>query len=102
MVGVTKELTDRIRIQETVVKFVVDILDINDFGTQTLLAPKIRKGLNIFKKTLMCNDYVIRGVMCATQIGRRIHGNCRFSELAAVERDILDGGIFHSLRSNLR
>ena len=102
VVGVTQKLTDSIRVEDAVVEFVVDILDINDFRTKPLLATKISKRLYILKKTLVCNDNVICGVVCATQIGRRIYGNFRFLELVTGECDILDGGIIDILRSNLR
>ena len=63
VVGILKEFTDGIRVQDPVVEFVINILDINNFGTQPLLAAKVGKWLNIVDEVVVCNDDVVRPVM---------------------------------------
>ena len=78
VIGVIEEFTDSVGIENTVVKFIVDVLDIHNFGAESLLRAIVSKRLNVLNKVVMCNNNIVCGVVRAAQIGWGIHRDFGF------------------------
>ena len=101
VIGVIEEFTDSVGVENAVVKFIVDVLDINNLGAESLLGAIVGKWLNVLNKVVMCNNNVVCGVVRAAQIGCGIYRDFRFLELVRGQCDVLDRRIVGVLRTNL-
>ena len=69
VIGILKKFTDSIRVEDSMIKFVVDVLDINNLDAHSLLRAEGGEWLDFGYKVAVCNDDVICCVVDTSQIG---------------------------------